>query len=120
MVLLSNSKAINLSLTQMKKRCQILQPPKHQRQIHNGLDGYCVPFLTFDMSVCPHVTERLPLGGFLSNLIFEAFIKICIETQNLVKSVKKISVTLYEHLRTLLPATHFRHNSNFVRQSMFL
>jgi len=37
------------------------------------------------LSVCPHVSARLPLYGFLWNLILGNFMKICRETQNLVK-----------------------------------
>jgi len=31
--------------------------------------------ISFLMSVCPHRTTRLPLDGFLWNLIFEYFLK---------------------------------------------
>jgi hypothetical protein len=36
---------------------------------------------SFDMSVCPHGTTRLPLDRFSSNLILEDFSKICREIQ---------------------------------------
>ena len=42
--------------------------------------------ISFIMSVCPHGTTRLPLGGFWWKLIFETFSKICQENSNFVKT----------------------------------
>ena len=51
------------------------------------------------LSVCPHVSARLPLDGFPLNVITGAFMKMCPANPNLVKS-DSISVTLREDLST--------------------
>jgi hypothetical protein len=37
------------------------------------------------LSFCPHDTNRLPINGFLLNLIFELSSKICSENSSLTK-----------------------------------
>jgi len=41
--------------------------------------------ISFVTSVCPHVTMRLPLGGFSWNLIFECFSKIYQDNSSPIK-----------------------------------
>jgi hypothetical protein len=41
------------------------------------------------MMICLHVLPRLPLDGFLRNLILETILDICIEYPNLIKTGKK-------------------------------
>ena len=41
------------------------------------------------MAVCPHATTRLPMDGFLWNLIFNTSSKICRENSNFIKIRQK-------------------------------
>jgi hypothetical protein len=47
----------------------------------------CIPssYSSVSTSVCPHSSARLLLDGFLPNLIFRTFMKICWGNPNLVK-----------------------------------
>jgi hypothetical protein len=53
--------------------------------------------ISFETSICLHKIFRLPLDGFLWNLIFEYFSKICRETSSFVK-IWQIIGTLHEEL----------------------
>ena len=58
-----------------------------------------MPYLSVRLSVClsvrPHGTTQLPLDGFLWNLTFEYFSKICRENSNLIKTLTRITSTLH-------------------------
>ena len=57
-----------------------------------------IPCLPACLSVCPHVTARLPLHEFPWNLILGTFIKICLRKSRFGKNRTKISTTLHEDL----------------------
>ena len=49
------------------------------------LGAFIESTLSFVMSVCPHGTTRLPLDGFSWNLVFEKFLKICLQNSSYIK-----------------------------------
>jgi len=57
------------------------------------------PIASSCLSVRPHGTSRLPLDGFLRNLIFEDFSKICKENSSVIKIWQ---VSLYKDQYTFL------------------
>jgi hypothetical protein len=60
-----------------------------------------------NLSVCPHISQRLPLDGFPWNFTLKTFIEIRPEFGNLIEIGQKCRDTLDERLNTvlLLPAT---------------
>jgi hypothetical protein len=54
------------------------------------------------MSVCPHGTNRLQLGGFSYNLIFEYFSKICLGNSSFHKNGLRMTGSLHEDQYTFL------------------
>jgi hypothetical protein len=51
----------------------ILFNPMQSKRLFGVFENLRKATITFGMSICPHGTSRLPLDGFLWNLIFEYF-----------------------------------------------
>ena len=65
------------------------------------------------LSVCPHGTNRLPVGRFLWNLMFEDFSKIYGDNSILIKILSRRPMCIYDNIwLTLLKMRLCRENRN--------